>query len=95
MWAVSEIAAMATDLAEFLGGAIGLSLLLNIPLWAGMVITGCSSMRCCPPKPSVSYVSWSELKIAVAGKETMVLDALDIRWRDTSGGRHISGSGSA
>src|SRR5580698_5559648 len=40
MWAVSEIAAMATDLAEFLGGAIGLSLLLNIPLLAGMVITG-------------------------------------------------------
>src|SRR6516162_4986241 len=31
MWAVSEIAAMATDLAEFLGGAIGLSLLFNIP----------------------------------------------------------------
>jgi manganese transport protein len=40
MWAVSEIAAMATDLAEFLGGAIGLSLLLHIPLLAGMVITG-------------------------------------------------------
>src|SRR6185437_379679 len=29
MWIVSEIAAMATDLAEFLGGAIGLSLLLG------------------------------------------------------------------
>jgi manganese transport protein len=39
MWIVSEIAAMATDLAEFLGGAIGLSLLFNIPLMAGMVIT--------------------------------------------------------
>jgi manganese transport protein len=26
MWIVSEIASMATDLAEFLGGAIGLSL---------------------------------------------------------------------
>ena len=40
MWVVSEIGAMATDLAEFLGGAIGLSLLLGIPLLAGMVITG-------------------------------------------------------
>jgi manganese transport protein len=40
MWAVSEIAAMATDLAEFLGGAIGLSLLLQMPLLAGMVVTG-------------------------------------------------------
>ena len=30
---------MATDLAEFLGGAIGLSLLLGMPLLAGMVAT--------------------------------------------------------
>jgi manganese transport protein len=40
MWCVSEIAAMATDLAEFLGGAIGLSLLFHLPLLAAMVITG-------------------------------------------------------
>ena len=39
LWIVSEIAAMATDLAEFLGGAIGLSLLLHIPLIAGMAVT--------------------------------------------------------
>lgn len=39
MWAVSELAAMATDLAEFLGGAIGLSLLLHLPLFVGMVLT--------------------------------------------------------
>jgi manganese transport protein len=39
MWIVSEIAAMATDLAEFLGGAIGFSLLLHLPLIAGMAIT--------------------------------------------------------
>jgi manganese transport protein len=38
MWGVSEIAAMATDLAEFLGGAIGLSLLFQMPLLAGMVV---------------------------------------------------------
>ena len=40
MWIVSEIAAMATDLAEFLGGAIGLSLLFGLPLLAGMIVTG-------------------------------------------------------
>jgi manganese transport protein len=40
MWVISEIAAMATDLAEFLGGAIGLSLLFGLPLLAGMVVTG-------------------------------------------------------
>ncbi|MGH7247067.1 MAG: Nramp family divalent metal transporter, partial [Pseudomonadota bacterium] len=39
MWVVSEIAAMATDLAEFLGGAIGLSLLFNLPLFWGMIVT--------------------------------------------------------
>jgi manganese transport protein len=39
MWVISEIAAMATDLAEFLGGAIGLSLLFHMPLFAGMVVT--------------------------------------------------------
>src|SRR5580704_4402885 len=41
MWVVSEVAAMATDLAEFLGGAIGLSLLFHMPLIAGMAITAC------------------------------------------------------
>ena len=39
MWVVSEIAAMATDLAEFLGGAIGLSLLFQMPLVYGMGVT--------------------------------------------------------
>ena len=40
MWIVSEIAAMATDLAEFLGGAIGLALLFqHAALLAGMVVT--------------------------------------------------------
>jgi len=40
MWAVSEIAAMATDVAEFLGASIGFALLLHIPLLAGVLITG-------------------------------------------------------
>ncbi len=39
MWAVSEVAAMATDLAEFLGGAIGLAILFHLPLLAGMAAT--------------------------------------------------------
>jgi manganese transport protein len=40
MWIVSEIAAMATDLAEFVGGAIGLSLLFDLALLLAMAITG-------------------------------------------------------
>src|SRR5215212_595025 len=39
MWAVSEVVAMATDLAEFLGAALGFNLLLGIPLLAAGVLT--------------------------------------------------------
>ena len=39
MWIASEIAAMATDLAEFVGGAVGLSLLLHLPIIYGMFVT--------------------------------------------------------
>ncbi|MDE3176627.1 MAG: Nramp family divalent metal transporter [Pseudomonadota bacterium] len=38
LWIVSELAAMATDLAEFVGGAIGFSLLFHAPLMTGMVV---------------------------------------------------------
>ena len=40
MWIVSEVGAMATDLAEFLGAIIGLYLLFHIPMLIGAVITG-------------------------------------------------------
>ncbi|MHB8605567.1 MAG: Nramp family divalent metal transporter [Thermoplasmatota archaeon] len=39
MWVVSEVAAMATDLAEFLGATVGLNLLFHLPLFLGAVIT--------------------------------------------------------
>jgi len=38
MWLVSEVGAMATDLAELLGAAIGLSLLFHLPLLIGVVL---------------------------------------------------------
>lgn len=40
MWIVSEIGAMATDLAEFLGASIGLALLCGMPLLAGTLVVG-------------------------------------------------------
>jgi len=40
MWIGSEIAAIATDLAEFMGGAIGISLLFNLAIGWGLLITG-------------------------------------------------------
>jgi manganese transport protein len=39
MWFLMELVAMATDLAEFLGAAIGFNLLLGIPLIIGGVLT--------------------------------------------------------
>src|SRR6516165_2688817 len=39
MWVVSEMAAIATELAELLGGAIGFSLLFHISRLAGMGLT--------------------------------------------------------
>src|SRR5437660_5864612 len=40
LWVQAEVIAMATDLAEFLGAALGLKLLLGIPLFPAAVITG-------------------------------------------------------
>lgn len=40
MWVVAEIAAMATDLAEFLGGALGFNMVFHIPLLAAGILTG-------------------------------------------------------
>lgn len=39
MWAMMEIVAMATDLAEFLGAAVGFNLLFGIPLWIAGLLT--------------------------------------------------------
>ncbi len=40
LWLQAELIAMATDLAEFLGAAIGLNLLFGVPLLPAGVITG-------------------------------------------------------
>ncbi len=39
LWVLMEIVAMATDLAEFLGAALGFNLLLGIPLWLAGLMT--------------------------------------------------------
>lgn len=40
LWATAELAAIATDLAEVLGGAVAFNLLFNIPLFYGALLTG-------------------------------------------------------
>ncbi|MGA2261795.1 MAG: Nramp family divalent metal transporter [Acidobacteriota bacterium] len=39
MWVVMELVAMATDLAEFIGAALGFSLLFGMPLWLAGIPT--------------------------------------------------------
>lgn len=39
LWIIMELVAMATDLAEFLGAALGFYLLFGIPLWAAGLLT--------------------------------------------------------
>ena len=43
-WLQAELVAMATDLAEVVGGAIALHLLFDLPLLVGGVITGVVSL---------------------------------------------------
>ncbi len=39
MWGVMEVVSMATDLAEFLGAALGFYLLFGVPLWIAALLT--------------------------------------------------------
>lgn len=43
LWVINELVAMATDLAEFLGAALGFYLLFGMPLWVAAIITGIST----------------------------------------------------
>src|SRR5215475_2554263 len=43
LWIQAEAIAMATDLAEFLGAAIGFNLLFGIPLFEAALITGATT----------------------------------------------------
>ncbi|MDQ3876887.1 MAG: Nramp family divalent metal transporter [Actinomycetota bacterium] len=40
LWVLAEVVAMATDLAEFLGAALGFNLLFGMPLFVAGVLTG-------------------------------------------------------
>jgi manganese transport protein len=40
LWSISEIAAMATDIAEFTGAALGLYLVFHLPLFLAGLLTG-------------------------------------------------------
>ncbi len=47
LWIIAELAAMATDLAEFLGGTLGFYLLLHIPMIYAGFLTGAVTFLIC------------------------------------------------
>lgn len=89
MWAISEIAAMATDLAEFLGSAIGISLLFRLPLMAGMAITGIVTYAILGAekrgfRPLELIIG--ALVAAVALAYVVELSIVDVAWSDAARG---------
>ncbi|HVJ33602.1 MAG TPA: Nramp family divalent metal transporter [Terriglobia bacterium] len=44
LWLLAEIAIVACDIAEVLGSALALQLLFNLPLWAGVLVTGLDTL---------------------------------------------------
>ena len=47
LWSIATVAAMATYLAEFLGGVLGFYLLFNIPLVWSAILTGTITYLIC------------------------------------------------
>jgi manganese transport protein len=57
LWSIATVAAMATDLAEFLGGVLGFNLLFGIPLLWAAVLTGIITYVICHLQSMVNRLS--------------------------------------
>ncbi|XP_027190888.1 metal transporter Nramp7.2-like isoform X4 [Cicer arietinum] len=44
LWILAELAVIAADIPEVIGTAFALSILFKIPVWVGVLITGCSTL---------------------------------------------------
>lgn len=44
LWLLAEVAVIAADIPEVIGTAFALNILFNIPLWAGVLLTGFSTL---------------------------------------------------
>ncbi|KAI0529355.1 hypothetical protein KFK09_001903 [Dendrobium nobile] len=44
LWLLAEAAVIAADIPEVIGTAFALNILFKIPVWAGVLITGCSTL---------------------------------------------------
>ena len=66
-WAQAELVAMATDLAEIIGGALALYLLFGLPLFVGGLITGAISILMLQLSAKRGPFSFQSLIIGLVG----------------------------
>jgi manganese transport protein len=71
LWVQAEIIAMATDLAEFIGAAVGLNLLFQIPLLPAGVITGLAAFGIL----SLQAHGFRQLEAVIAGLVGVIVAA--------------------
>ncbi|THU79101.1 Nramp-domain-containing protein [Dendrothele bispora CBS 962.96] len=91
LYALSEIAIIATDLAELLGSAVALCLLFpKLELWHGVLITTCDVvfLLCLGDPLRGKPLKWFELLIGALVLSVMVcmciiISKLNINWGDT------------
>jgi manganese transport protein len=69
LWAQAEIVAMACDVAEVVGAALGLNLLFGIPLFAAALIAGAGAFAIL----ALQQMGFRRLEAAVAGLAGVVL----------------------
>lgn len=83
-WIQGELVAMATDIAEVVGGAIALHLLFGLPLWLGGVIVGVIALALLGvqsrfgPKPFERVIVLFILVIAVGFGASLVVHPVNV-----------------
>src|SRR5215467_4873502 len=90
LWAQAELIAMATDLAEFVGAALGLNLLFGIPLFTAALLTGVAAFAI------LGLQSWGfrRLEATITGLVGLIVIAfgLEVFRADPSWGSVIRGA---
>ncbi len=73
MWGLAEIVAMATDLAEFLGAAVGFQLLFSIPLLWGGILTAIVTFITFLDRPDWGTIAYHAIVPQFSGTESVLL----------------------
>jgi manganese transport protein len=89
LWIQAELVAMATDLAEFVGAAIGLNLLFGVPMAAAGVITGVVAFALL----ALEQRGYRRFELAIAGLFGIVFlgFAYNVLWVGASGAEIAGG----